>query len=167
MLANLDRDNFIELLNKLGEEKDEDVLSAARDLHAQLTVAEISWDDLLVPDQVEEPEEEGEDEDDLVGDDYSDLEDDSEDEADADEDEDEDEEGDGEEDGGFFDDEGEKPLSDEDKKEALALIDKLGAMDVSKATREELKEYKQDIDDGDFAQMDLRYLRAFHQRLSK
>jgi len=158
MLANLDRDKFIELLNKLGEEKDEDVISAARDLHAQVTVAELSWDDLLVPDQVDEPEEEDDDE--PVGGDYSDLEDDPEDLA-------ADEEEDGDDDGGLFNDEDEKPLSDEEKKEALGLIDKIGAMDVSKDTREELKEYKQDIDDGDFAQMDLRYLRALNQRLSK
>ena len=59
MLANLDRDKFIELLGKLGEEKDEEVLSAARDLHAQVTVAQLSWDDLLVPDQIDEIVEQG------------------------------------------------------------------------------------------------------------
>ena len=53
MLANLDRHKFIELLGKLGSEKDEDALSAARDLHAQVTVAQLSWDDLLEPDQVD------------------------------------------------------------------------------------------------------------------
>ena len=52
MLANLDRQKFIEMLGKLGSEKDEDALSAARDLHAQVTVAQLSWDDLLVPDQL-------------------------------------------------------------------------------------------------------------------
>jgi len=40
-------------------------------------------------------------------------------------------------------------------------------LDISKGTKEELMEYKQDIDDGEFAQMDLRYLRALHNRLAK
>ena len=65
MLANLDRQKFIEMLGKLGSEKDEEALSAARDLHAQVTVAQISWDDLLVPDEVGAPvaEDDGKDDD--------------------------------------------------------------------------------------------------------
>ncbi len=33
MLANLDRQNFIDLLNKLGDPNDDEVIAAARDLH--------------------------------------------------------------------------------------------------------------------------------------
>ena len=60
-----------------------------------------------------------------------------------------------------------KDLTDEEKSEALSLIDKITALEISKGTKEELKEYKQDIDDGEFAHMDLRYLRALHNRLAK
>ena len=134
MLANLDRQKFIELLGKLGSEKDEDALSAARDLHAQVTVAQLSWDELLVPDQVDAP---------VAHDD-----------------------GDYDDDNPFNEDE-EKDLTDEEKSEALSLIDKISALEISKGTKEELMEYKQDIDDGDFAQMDIRYLRALHSRLAK
>ena len=59
MLSNLSREDFIELLNKLGMDDDDDVLTAARDLHARITVAGIAWDDLLVPD--EDPDAEPED----------------------------------------------------------------------------------------------------------
>ena len=50
MLANLDRKKFLELLNTLGDEDREKVLAAAQDLHAQVVVAGISWEALLVPD---------------------------------------------------------------------------------------------------------------------
>ena len=139
MLANLDRQKFIELLGKLGSEKDEDALSAARDLHAQVTVAQLSWDELLLPDQVDAP---------VAGGDGGD------------------DDGDYDDDNPFNEDE-ERHLTDEEKSEALSLIDKISALEISKDTKEELMEYKQDIDDGDFAQMDLRYLRAFHGRLAK
>ena len=138
MLANLDRQKFIEMLGKLGSEKDEDALSAARDLHAQVTVAQLSWDDLLVPDQVDAP---------VAGDDGKDDDRDYED--------------------SLFDEDDEKDLTDEEKSEALSLVDKISALEISKGTKEELMEYKQDIDDGEFAQMDLRYLRALHNRLAK
>jgi len=153
MLANLDREKFIELLGKLGSEKDEDALSAARDLNAQVTVAQLSWDDLLVPDQGEASvarDDAGDDSGDDAGDDDGDYGSDLLDANDADDDEDD-----------------EKDLTDEEKSEALSLIDKISALEISKGTKEELTEYKQDIDDGDFAQMDLRYLRALHGRLAR
>jgi hypothetical protein len=54
MFANLDRDAFIVLLDKLGSPNDADALSAARDLHAKITVAGASWDELLVPENTAE-----------------------------------------------------------------------------------------------------------------
>ena len=50
MLANLDRKKFLELLNTLGDDDREKVLAAAQNLHAQVVVAGISWEALLVPD---------------------------------------------------------------------------------------------------------------------
>ena len=47
MLANLNRQNFIDLLNKLGDPNDDEVIAAARDLSAQVVVSGLTWDDLL------------------------------------------------------------------------------------------------------------------------
>ena len=127
MIANLDRQKFIGLLEKLGDQSDDEALKAARDLHAQLVVSGLTWDDLLLP---EEPDLEAEE---------PDL------EAEA----------------------GDIILSQEEVSEALALISQIAELGVSKETKEELEEYKIDINDGDFEQMDLRYLRALHKRLAK
>lgn len=153
MLANLDRDKFIELLGKLGEEKDEEVLSAARDLHAQVTVAQLSWDDLLVPDQIDEIVEQGDENNDEPTD-----------KADPQEVENV---SNGKKGSDISDEENENTLTEDEKLEALSLIEKILSMEVSKDTKDEVEEYKRDIEDGDFVQMDLRYLRAFHKRLSK
>jgi len=154
MLANLDRAQFIELLRTLGEEEDEAVLTAARDIHAKMTVAGVDWDDLLVPEHPDEPEEDDEDYEDDYEDDagFDDDDDDPDDDLDDDDDDEEDED--------------ERALSDEEKAEALSLITRLLDKGVSADTKEELEEYKQDIDEGEFAAMDLRYLRALHKRLS-
>ncbi len=50
MTEPLERDNIIELLKRLGSDQDEAVLEAARQVHAQITVAGMTWEDLLVPD---------------------------------------------------------------------------------------------------------------------
>ena len=151
MLANLDRAQFIELLRTLGEEEDEAVLTAARDIHAQMTVAGVDWDDLLVPEHPDEPEDDDEEYEDDAGldDDEDDLDDDFDDDLDDDDEDDEDE----------------RALTDEEKAEALSLITRLLDKGVSADTKEELEEYKQDIDEGEFAAMDLRYLRSLSKRL--
>lgn len=48
MSNDLDRDNIIRLLNQLGSDKDEDILTSARALNAQITGANADWNDLLV-----------------------------------------------------------------------------------------------------------------------
>ncbi len=50
MTEPLERDYVIELLKRLGSDQDEAVLEAARQVHAQITVAGMTWEDLLVPD---------------------------------------------------------------------------------------------------------------------
>ena len=50
MTEPLERDNVIELLKRLGSDHDEVVLEAARQVHAQITLAGMTWEDLLVPD---------------------------------------------------------------------------------------------------------------------
>lgn len=151
MFANLDRDQFIQLLHDLGSEDDEEVLTAARDLHARVTVAGVDWDDLLVPE--EEADEE----------DYDDEDDEDVEAAELD-DEVDDEEDDDEELAAAGDDD--RPVNEAEKAEALALIDKLMERGISQATRDELNEYKSDIAEDDFLAMDLRYLKALHKRLT-
>ena len=152
MFANLDRDQFIQLLHTLGSEDDEEVLSAARDLHARVTVAGIDWDDLLVP----EEEDVGDEEDEFDDDDYED---------DVEVAELDDEEEDDEDIAPTADDE-DRPVDETEKAEALALIDKLLERGVTETTREELNDYKTDIAEDDFLAMDLRYLKALHKRLT-
>jgi hypothetical protein len=144
MLAKLDRDEFMALLEKLGDEDDETVLTAARDVHARLTVADVSWDDLLVPDEDEEDDEE-----DWSDEDFGDTDEDVAATSPA----------------GADDDQ--EPVNDEEKAEALALIGKLEGRQISAETKTELKEYRDDIAAGQFEKMDLRYLRALHARLAK
>ena len=55
MSDTLERDNVIDLLDRLGSEQDEDVLVAARALHAQITRAGLGWHDLLVGDESAAP----------------------------------------------------------------------------------------------------------------
>jgi len=50
MAEPLDRDDVIRLLDKLGSDQDEDVLEAARELHAQVNAAALDWDELLIAD---------------------------------------------------------------------------------------------------------------------
>ena len=50
MTEPLERDYVIELLKRLGSDQDEAVLEAARQVHAQITIADMTWEDLLVPD---------------------------------------------------------------------------------------------------------------------
>ncbi len=53
MTERLERDKFIDLLNRLGSDQDDDVLEAARQLHAYVTDAGVTWEDLLVSDEVD------------------------------------------------------------------------------------------------------------------
>jgi|GEM_PF-522947 hypothetical protein len=183
MLASLNREEFIALLEKLGQEGDDDVLTAARDLHARITVAGIDWNDLLVPEEDPDAEPEDDDEDDYAEqedeDDYGEEEDD-EDAGDDEEDEDADDEdaddddaeddadadADAEEDDDADDDK-EAELSAELKKEAADLIAAISGLEVSASTKEDMKEYKQDLADGEFDAMDLKYLRSLRARLGK
>ena len=151
MSDTLERDNVIDLLDRLGSEQDKDVLAAARALHSQITRAGMDWQDLLVGDEGDAPS-------------APDIDDDTDDE-DEDEDEDEDDTGD-------TDDEDDTPKPavnfTRDESKTPALIDKLLAREGnSEAFREELEEYKSDLANGDFEPSDHRYIQALDARLSK
>ncbi|MDG5495653.1 hypothetical protein [Niveispirillum sp. BGYR6] len=45
----MDRENFIDLLNRLGDEDDQVVLAAARTIHARVAESGFGWDGLLLP----------------------------------------------------------------------------------------------------------------------
>ena len=137
----LERNQVIELLDKLGSEQDEDVLAAARILHSQITESGMGWEDLLVGDEPDVEEEaqvdslldEGDENDDIAEDTV-------------------------EPDTRFTGDE----------TQTLSLIEKLLARDgISSEFREELEEYKTDISDGIFESSDHRYVHAVYARLTK
>jgi hypothetical protein len=159
MTEPLDRDDVIELLKRLGGDRDEDVLEAARQVHVLITAAGMTWEELLVPDEA------AGDSDDSDAEDH-DLEDED---ADAEDYDLEDEDVDAAEDHDLADEDAEPP-GDKAKKnaESLALIDKLLAgSGISEDFREELTDYKTDIAEGDFGDADHRYIRALYKRLSK
>ena len=141
MSVTLERNKVIELLDKLGNEQDEDVLAAARMLHSQITECGMGWEDLLVGDEPEVEEEvqvdslpdEGDEKDDIA-------------------------EGTVGSDTRFTGDE----------TQTLSLIERLLAHDgISSEFREELEEYKTDISDGIFDSSDHRYVHAVYARLTK
>ena len=139
MRTKLERDDFIALLEKLNSEDEADVLAAARDINAKMTVAGVTWDDLLMSQGDASTE--------------SDYSDDDEDEGEAEQSNDD-------------DDSDLNPLSAEEKAEASSLIAAIRGLEISDATKSELKEYEDDLEHGEFEQMDLRYLKALKTRLS-
>ncbi len=150
MTEPLNREEVIDLLQQLGSEQDSEVLEAARRVHAQVTGAGLSWEELLVGDEPEaEPE--------------------SEPEAEPEEEPAEEPEAESGHDTGYDDEKDETPAEMAEKNAAsMALIDRLLAKpDISDSFREELDEYKKDIAAGDFMEADRRYVAALHKRLKK
>jgi hypothetical protein len=168
MRTDLERGDFIMMLSRLDSEEDADIIAAVRDIQAKMTVAGVTWDDLLRSQDEEQddyqPDYAPEDDDEYEDDD--DEEDDDDDNDDEDDEEDDDEDNDRKDDHNDNDDEDFNPLSDEEKKEAADIISAIGKMKISDATKKELAEYTDDIKEGEFEQMDLRYLRALKTRLS-
>jgi len=138
MRTDLERGDFLALLEKLKSEEDDEVLGVVRDINAKMTVAGVSWDDLLI--SQDETQEDS-----------------------ADDDKDEDGQESGREN---VSDDNSEPLNDEERQEAENLINAIKGMKVSKATKQEIDEYRDDLREGEFEQMDLRYLRALKARLS-
>jgi hypothetical protein len=138
MRTDLERGDFLTLLEKLKSEEDDEVLGVVRDINAKMTVAGVSWDDLLI--SQDETQEDS-----------------------ADDDKDEDGQESGREN---VSDDNFEPLNDEERQEAENLINAIKGMKVSKATKQEIDEYRDDLREGEFEQMDLRYLRALKARLS-
>jgi len=141
MSDELNRGELISLLEGLGDDADVQVIEAARTIHQRVTSTGVTWDELLVPEDVDEPDEEVDEPDEEPDDDLD-------------------------EDIGLEPGEG-APLEQDKHAVALALIDDLLARDISETAREELLGYKEDIAEGEFDGSDLKYLRALGARLTK
>ncbi len=135
-MADLDRNRILAGLEALGEEDDVTVLEAARDLHAQVSDAGLSWQELLRPEQVEN--------------------------------------------GADLDEPAPQPAAQPAPQPApeptpvpadgddLAMVEALlRRPNLYAGTRDELEDYKQDIESGDFTADDRKYLRALAARLAR
>ena len=141
MRESLERNQVIELLDKLGSEQDEDVLAAARMLHGQIIESGMGWEDLLVGD---EPASEEETQDDTFPDEDDRYDDIAEDTVEPD------------------------TRFTGDEARTFSLIEKLLARDgISSELRKELEGYKTDISGGEFQSSDHRYVHALYARLTK
>jgi len=156
----MDRDIFMKICDRMMVDDDAEALGAAREIRAKLIAAGLTWDDILAPQNgpavVEEEAEEEEEEEDDVVDDADEIDDDV------------------EEDVGEEDEEVEEIVADSvDSKEkpganaeALATINRLlERSDISASLREELEDYKIDIDDGEFDAGDRKYIQTLATRL--
>ncbi|MGF1623235.1 MAG: hypothetical protein ACFCVH_00010 [Alphaproteobacteria bacterium] len=137
-MSEIDRDSFVESLERLLSESDEEVLAAARAIKVQMAEAGVNWDMLLI----QAPGDDDDDDDDG----YADLADDDEDETVA---------------------AGPPGGAAKAPGDALALIEELlNKHEISAETREELTDYKEDIAEGEFSEADHRYLQALYQRVT-
>jgi hypothetical protein len=135
-MTSLDRPAVVELLGRLGDENEQMVVQAARELHAKVAQSGLTWDDLLRSEaDIAGP---GAEPQDLPADAASDA-----DQAAA---------------------TAGNPSGD--KAEAARLIDRLLARkNISSTLREDLSDLKRSIDDGTFDATDSRYVRALAKRL--
>ncbi len=172
MEGNPNRGGVIELLEKLGHSDDAEVLSAARDLHAQISGSGLSWNDLLVPEEEDVPEEEAYDTTDSEEEEAYDTIDSDEEEAydTTDSEEEETYDSTDSEEGGEVDtaaDSLEEVVESDAAAEDLKLIEQLLARKgVSSTLSDELEGYKTDIKEGEFTTADRRYLQALKKRIA-
>lgn len=148
-MAELDRDSFIAMLERLGAADDEDALRAAREVHAAVTANGLSWNDLLYP--VEPPVEVA-----PVAEHYEP----------------------GDADDAVASANGHGETAEAAAAAILApppaalaedakIIDRLlTRKNLSRDLRDELDELKRDIHEGQFAKMDSDYIRALARRLN-
>ncbi len=134
MTDGMDRDELIKLLEQLGDESDQTVLSAARAIHAKVASSGQTWDALLATPSAAATAPELPEQNDDVVDDGAPI--------------------------------AAGPLPD--NAESLRLIARLlDSADTSEDLRAELAAYKADVEAGEFADDDRRYLRALYRRLKK
>ena len=135
MQTDLNRDEFLELLEKLSSTKKTDVLTIVEEINNKMSNAGVTWDQLLISSQAEEEVEEAHDYE------VNNIED--------------------------VEESKSQPISKTEITEVKKLIKAIDVISKSDATKQELREYEEDLKEGDFEQMDLQYLRALKDRLSK
>ena len=166
MTEDMDRDTFMKICDRMMADDDAEALGAAREIREKLVAAGLTWDDVLAPQDLGEDavvedevvEEEGDEEE--ADDDFADADEIVDDvEEDNDEDEEVEEEAEAEE---SVDAKGDAGVN----AEALATINRLLAQsDISASLREELDDYKIDIEDGEFDAGDRKYIKSLAARL--
>jgi len=174
-MAKLDRSVFIALLQRLGAERDEYALAAARELHRTIAESGMNWDDLLIPDSRPQDLNSGPDADEE--DKAADAEDDA---ADGDdelevvvEEEEEEEEEEDDDDDDDTDEEAaaapvaapEEPLTASPEEDARTIERLLAIESLSKETRDELTGFQRDVAEGRLSAMDSQYIAALARRL--
>jgi hypothetical protein len=137
-MPNLDRDSFIALLNRLGDPDEAEALATAREIDRRVRESGLTWSELLVSPSSATG---------INGEDYDNYR------------------------GAFTDDD----LFDitpgrprESYGSDTALIEELLTnQDLTPETRQELLDFKSDIAEGEFTDMDTKHLRDLHARLSR
>ena len=137
-MPHLDRDSFIALLNRLGDSDETEALAAAREIDRRVRESGLTWSELLVPPSSATG---------IDGQDCDDYR------------------------GAFTDDDlfdVNSPRAREGYGSDTALIDELlTQQNLTAETRQELLDFKSDIAEGEFTDMDAKYLRDLHTRLSR
>ncbi len=155
-MSDIDRDTLLQHLSDLAAEDDATALAAARAATAMIADGGLTWHDVLAPPLDDDDVDIGVDDD---NDDESvpELDDEGDDTAD-----------DGAEDDGQPDYPANAKISEADAAEAKSIISSLLARkSLFEGTRDELKDYQQDLGAGDLHPADVSYLRALNKRLSK
>jgi hypothetical protein len=143
-MPHLDRESFIALLNRLGDPDEAEALAAAREIDRRVRESGLTWSDLLAPPPSSANSGAPGDYD---PEDYDKVH------------------------GAFNDDDPfdmVSPRRREGYGSDTALIDELLThQNLSAETRQELLDFKSDIAEGEFTDMDAKYLRDLHTRLSR
>jgi hypothetical protein len=137
-MPHLDRDSFIALLNRLGDPDEAEALAAAREIDRRVRESGLTWSELLVPPSSATG---------IKGEGYDNYS------------------------GAFTDDDlfdVVPPRAREGYGSDTALIEELLAnQDLAPETRQELLDFKSDIAEGEFTDMDAKYLRDLYTRLTR
>jgi hypothetical protein len=137
-MPHLDRDSLIALLDRLGDPDEAEVLATAREIDRRVRESGMTWSELLAPPPSATSG---------SGEDYDDYR------------------------GAFTDDDPfdvNQPRPRDGYASDIALIDELlNNQDLAPETRQELVDFKSDIAEGEFTNMDAKYLRGLHARLTR
>ena len=137
-MPHLDRDSFIALLDRLGDPDEAEALATAREIDRRVRESGMTWSELLAPPPSAARG---------SGESYDEYR------------------------GAFTDDDlfdVDQPRPREGYASDTALIDELLTnQDLAPETRQELLDFKSDIAEGEFTDMDAKYLRGLHARLTR